>query len=232
MSKYYPFTLAIVIVIIDQALKIWVKLNMTFNQHFNVLGDWFKVLFIENEGMAFGIQLGGADGKLALTLFRILAVLAFTVLLYRLQKQSSNKTVLLGVSILLAGTLGNVIDSIFYGVIFSDSTFFQKAVFLPDPPLKAYSTWFYGNVVDMFYFPLMDGNFPAWFPEKPLTKPLWCPEIIYNIFPWANDNWVFFRPVFNVADSAITIFMFLFIIKQKHFSFELERVFTKKNSTN
>ena len=231
MSKYFPFALAITIVIIDQTLKIWVKLNMTFNQHFNVFGDWFKLLFIENEGMAFGIQLGGADGKLALTLFRIIAVVAFTFILYRLTKQDTKKIVLLGMAILLAGTMGNVIDSIFYGVCFSDSTFFQKAVFLPDPPLKAYSTWFYGNVVDMFYFPIMEGSFPSWFPDKPLIKPVWCPEMAYNIFPWANDNWVFFRPVFNVADSAITIFMFLFIIKQKQFSNEMERVFTKKNST-
>lgn len=232
MNKYYPFVLAIAIVVVDQALKIWVKLNMTFNQHFNIIGDWFKILFIENEGMAFGIQLGGADGKLALTLFRIIAVIAFTYILIQLTRKSAKKIVLFGMAILLAGTMGNVIDSVFYGAIFSDSTFFQRAVFLPEAPLKPYSTWFYGNVVDMFYFPLMEGTFPSWLPEKPLIKPVWCPSLIYNIFPWANEHWLFFRPIFNVADSAITIFMFLFIIKQKQFSLELERVFTKKNSTS
>ncbi len=231
MKKYYPFALAIVIVIVDQALKVWVKLSMTFNQHFNVIGDWFKILFIENEGMAFGIQLGGADGKLALTVFRIVAVIAFTYILIQLTRNTAKKIVLFGMAILLAGTMGNVIDSVFYGALFSDSTFFQKAVFLPEPPLKPYATWFYGNVVDMFYFPLMEGTFPSWFPEKPIIKPVWCPETVYNIFPWANEHWLFFRPIFNVADSAITIFMFLFIIKQKQFSSELERVFTKKNST-
>ena len=231
MNKYYPFVLAIAIVVFDQALKVWVKLNMTFNQHFNIIGDWFKILFIENEGMAFGIQLGGADGKLALTLFRIIAVIAFTYILTQLTRKSEKKIVLFGMAILLAGTMGNVIDSVFYGAIFSDSTFFQKAVFLPEAPLKPYATWFYGNVVDMFYFPLMEGTFPSWLPEKPLIKPGWCPSIVYNIFPWANEHWLFFRPIFNVADSAITIFMFLFIIKQKQFSLELERVFTKKNST-
>ena len=128
MNKYYPVALAVVIVIVDQVLKIWVKLNMTFNQHFNVLGDWFKILFIENEGMAFGMQIGGADGKIYLTLFRIIAVVAFTYILYRLTKQGSKIIVLFGMAILLAGTLGNVLDSVFYGVFFSDSTYFQNAI--------------------------------------------------------------------------------------------------------
>mgnify|MGYP001162288497 CR=1 FL=1 len=233
MKRYYPFLIALVILIIDQGSKLWVKLNMTFNDHYNVFGEWFKIVFIENEGMAFGIQLWGGDfGKLFLSLFRIVAVVLMIIALNRLIKRKAESLVLVFFGLLLAGTLGNVLDSVFYGALFSSTSFFQKAVFMPEAPLQAYSTWLYGNVVDMLYFPLAEGHFPDWLPERPESKPVWCPQILFQLFPWANEQWLFFRPVFNIADAAISTFMIAFIVFYKLMSFAWELLFPNKKSAN
>jgi len=228
VRAYYPFLITFIILFIDQSSKLWIKLNMNFNDHFNVLGDWFKIMFIENEGMAFGLQIGGADGKLFLTIFRLLASAGMVAILYRLIKLCKDKIVLVSGSLLLAGTLGNVFDSVFYGVIFSSTSHFQKAVIFPTAPLESYSTWLYGNVVDMLYFPIAEGQFPSWFPERPLLKPWWCPVFIFNLLPWANETWLFFRPIFNIADTAISLFMFSFILFQKRFSEALSLIYVQK----
>jgi len=198
-----PLSIIIVVLILDQALKVWIKTNMYLGQEFQVIGDWFIIHFTENNGMAFGLELAGQWGKLFLTLFRILAVGLIIWVLHRLISIGANKGYISSISLILAGAIGNIIDSVFYGVIFNESTF-QKATLFPDG--GGYSGLFYGKVVDMFYFPLIHGHFPNWFPV------------------WGGEDFIFFRPVFNIADSAITIGIFLIILfYRKHFDMELKK---------
>ena len=176
---------------------------MYLGQEFQLIGNWFIIHFTENNGMAFGLELAGQWGKLFLTLFRILAVGLIIWILHRLISIGANKGYISSISLILAGALGNIIDSVFYGVIFNESTF-QKATLFPEG--GGYSGLFYGKVVDMFYFPMIHGHFPNWFPI------------------WSGEDFIFFRPVFNIADSAITIGIFLIILfYRKHFDMELTR---------
>ena len=176
---------------------------MYLGQEFQVIGNWFIIHFTENNGMAFGLELAGQWGKLFLTLFRILAVGLIIWILYRLINIGANKGYISSISLILAGAIGNIIDSVFYGVIFNESTF-QKATLFPEG--GGYAGLFYGKVVDMFYFPIIHGHFPNWFPI------------------WGGEDFIFFRPVFNIADSAITIGIFLIILfYRKHFDMELKR---------
>lgn len=192
-----PLILIFSVLLIDQLSKFWVKLNMTIGQDFKVLGDKFLIHFIENNGMAYGLEFGGEAGKLFLTLFRIIAVVGIGYGLYYMVKHEYNKGFILNVALILAGALGNIIDSSFYGMIFSESTFYTKATLFPEG--GGYSSLFHGKVVDMLYFPLIEGNFPTWFPI------------------WGGEHFLFFRPVFNIADSAISIGVFLILIFQKRY---------------
>ena len=185
----------LVILFADQGLKIWVKLNMLYNESIPIFGDWFSIHFVENPGMAFGIEWGGYWGKKALTIFRILAISGIGYYLYGLIKNNADKRLLLIIAMIFAGAVGNILDSVFYGVIFSESTPYKLAEFFPQ--LGGYSSVFHGNVVDMLYFPLIKGNFPEWFP-------------VYK-----NESFVFFRPIFNIADSAISVGVMLLIALQK-----------------
>jgi len=176
---------------------------MYLGQEFQVIGNWFIIHFTENNGMAFGLELAGQWGKLFLTLFRILAVGLIIWILHRLISIGANKGYISSISLILAGAIGNIIDSVFYGVVFNESTF-QKATLFPEG--GGYSGMFYGKVVDMFYFPMIHGHFPNWFPI------------------WGGEDFIFFRPVFNIADSAITIGIFLIILfYRKHFDMELKK---------
>lgn len=192
-----PVGLIFAVLLIDQLSKFWIKLNMTLGQEFRIMGDWFIIHFTENNGMAFGMEFGGEFGKLALSLFRILAVVLIGYGLHYMVKHKYNQGFILCVGLILAGALGNIIDSTFYGVIFSESSWYDKAVFLPES--GGYSSFFHGKVVDMLYFPIIQGNFPSWVPI------------------WGGEDFLFFRPVFNIADTAITLGVVLILIFQKKY---------------
>ena len=190
-----PVLLILIILLVDQISKFWVKLNMTIGQDFKVLGDKVLIHFIENPGMAYGMEFGGEYGKLFLSVFRIIAVMGIGYGLHYMVKNKYNRGFILNVALIFAGALGNIIDSAFYGLIFSESTPFSKAVLFPEA--GGYATFLHGKVVDMLYFPLLSGTFPTWFPI------------------WGGEDFLFFRPVFNIADSAISVGVFLILIFQK-----------------
>lgn len=191
-----PVLIVLLVLIIDQWSKIWIKTNMFLGEEFPVLGDWFIIHFTENNGMAFGLELAGEYGKLALTLFRIIVVTFIGVYLFKLPK-STPKGLLVTGALIFAGAVGNIIDSVFYGVIFNDSINQIASIF---PDSGGYATLLHGKVVDMLYFPLIEGYFPDWLPI------------------WGGEYFLFFRPVFNVADSAITIgILSLLIFQRKYF---------------
>ena len=198
MKRSYLIILTIFIVLlIDQVFKVWVKTNMYLGQEFSVLGDWFLIHFTENEGMAFGLTLGWGYGKLALSIFRIIAVILIGWYLYYLSRTRSHGGLVFSVSLIFVGALGNIIDSALYGLLFSQSAFHSVATFLPDG--GGYGGFLHGKVVDMFYFPILYGTYPEWLPWK------------------GGDTFIFFRPVFNIADSAITTGVIILIAFQRKF---------------
>lgn len=192
-----PVLLIVGVLLVDQLSKFWIKLNMTLGQEFKVFGDWFIIHFTENNGMAFGMEFGGEFGKLALSLFRIVAVIAIGYGIHYMIKNRYSQGFILCVGLILAGALGNIIDSVFYGVIFSESTWYDTAVLFPEE--GGYSGLLHGKVVDMLYFPIISGHFPDWVPF------------------WGGEDFLFFRPVFNVADSAITVGVLLILLFQKRY---------------
>jgi signal peptidase II len=197
----YPFLLIALILIVDQISKIWIKTTMMLGESFSVAGDWFYISFVENNGMAFGFEFAGIYGKLFLSVFRIVAVCFLFYYLYKLAKKKTvHKAVIYSLALIFAGALGNIIDSAFYGIIFNDS-FGQVAQMFP--PDGGYAPFLQGKVVDMFYFPLIESNFPSWFPI------------------WGGEDFIFFSPVFNVADASISIGIGILLIFQKQFFDEL-----------
>ncbi len=191
-----PVVIVLLVLFIDQSLKIWVKTHMMLGEEFNVIGNWFIIHFIENNGMAFGMELAGKFGKVILSVFRIVAVIGIGYYLYQLTKKKAPTGLIISISLVLAGAIGNIIDSALYGMIFNDSYPQVASLF---PVEGGYATFLHGKVVDMFYFPLLEGNFPRWLPF------------------WGGDRYVFFRPVFNVADSAITVGIALILLFQRKY---------------
>lgn len=192
------FLVIFIVLLIDQILKVWVKMHMTIGQEIPVFGNWFKLLFVENNGMAFG-WLDGGSMKLVLSIFRILAVIALFIVLIRLSRKNTKFGVLFGISLITAGAIGNIIDSVFYGQIFSESTFTQLASLFPDG--GGYAGWLHGKVVDMLYFPIID---------VARDNASWLPDFFFG----PDDHLIFFRPIFNFADSAITVGVFYMLIFQ------------------
>jgi len=193
------------VLILDQALKIYVKTSIPYLGGFEILGqDWARIHFIENEGMAFGLSFGGKTGKLILSLFRIVMVSFLGYLLYSLVKSKESIGLLVSFSLIIAGAIGNIIDSAFYGLIFSESSF-HGGIATMFPEEGGYAGFLHGRVVDMFYFPMIDTTYPDWFPARPDGKPGWLPNIIFDNIPWAQERFRFFKPVFNIADAAISV---------------------------
>ena len=187
--------LILIILVLDQVSKILIKTNLMLGQEINVIGNWFILHFTENEGMAFGWNIPGSFGKLILTLFRIVAVIGIGFYLRYIIRQNAHMGLVLCISMILAGAIGNIIDSVFYGVIFDDSLY-NVAQLFPEEP---YGTLMHGKVVDMLYFPIINARYPSWFPI------------------WGGDQLIFFRPVFNLADSSISIGVIVILFFQKRF---------------
>lgn len=170
---------------------------MTLGQEIHMAGNWAILHFTENNGMAFGMQFAGDYGKLALSLFRIIAVIFLGWYIWYLSKRDTRFGVIACFSLIMAGAMGNIIDSAVYGLIFSESTFFDVARIFPVE--GGYSTFLHGKVVDMFYFPILQGTYPQWFPF------------------WKGQEYIFFRPVFNISDSAITTGVLSLIVFERKF---------------
>ncbi len=183
------------ILLADQTLKVVVKTQMTLYEQLPVLGQWGILHFVENNGMAFGLALPGSLGKILLTSFRIAAVIGIGIYLKYLIRTKAHKGLIITLSMVMAGALGNIIDSVFYGLIFSESTPLTTARLFP--PEGGYAPLLHGKVVDMFYFPILKGNYPDWFR--------------------GGSSYIFFRPVFNIADSSITVAVAIILFNQRRF---------------
>ena len=212
------------VVLFDQFVKFWIKLNMNLGEEINVTdklhawlfgpsdasgvwGEWFILHFTENPGMAFGIEFAGEYGKLLLSLFRILAVFGITWYMWTLVQKKANRGLIVSIALILAGALGNIIDSAFYGVIFSESLSYYGAPHAQlFPSGGGYDTLLYGRVVDMLYFPVIDTRFPEWLPI------------------WGGEKFLFFRPVFNIADSAITIGVAMIVLFQRRYFAQADKL--------
>ena len=196
-KQYWAILMILLVLVIDQVTKILVKTTMHIDEMIPVISDRVFVYFVENPGFAFGLNIGGTLGKIALTLFRLVASVFIGIYIHRLIKRDAPLDVIIGLSAILAGAAGNIIDSAFYGLIFNESTYGTVAEFMP--ATGGYAPFLQGNVVDMIYCPVLRGTFPNWFPL------------------WSGEPFTFFRPIFNIADSAITIGVFYLLIFQHKF---------------
>ena len=185
------------VVLTDQALKFYIKTHFKLGDSHNVLGNWFQLYFVENEGMAYGWKFGGQAGKMILTLFRLGAVIFGVWYLINITQKKYTKGFIICAALIFAGALGNLIDSMFYGIIFEDSYSGHIAVAFPK---HGYASFLHGKVVDMLYFPIIqDAHFPKWVPI------------------WGGDDFVFFRPIFNLADASISTGVITILVFQKRF---------------
>ncbi len=187
----------LLILIADQSLKIWIKTHYPFGHVMDLLGlPWAKLYFIENEGMAWGWKFGGEWGKMILTLFRLAAVLFGTWYLVKIIRQGYSKGFIICASLIYAGALGNLIDSMFYGLLFEESTYTHVAKMFPP---HGYAGFLHGRVVDMLYFPMVHSRFPSWLPV------------------FGGEEFEFFSPIFNIADASISVGVIALLLFQKRF---------------
>ncbi|MCC6371752.1 MAG: lipoprotein signal peptidase [Bacteroidia bacterium] len=208
MLKRYriPFITLFLVLLIDQCIKIYIKLNYPLGE-VGRLTDWCIIHFTENPGMAFGFEFGGEWGKLMLSVFRILACIGGAFYIRHIIKRQEHPGFIFSVSLILAGALGNILDSAFYGLIFDKGTMLHADFreYVPYDGVASftghgYAPSMYGCVVDMFYFPMFNGHFPEWFPV------------------WGGEEFQFFRPIFNFADASISVGVAIIILFQKKFS--------------
>lgn len=192
MSLVKAYLLIFIILLVDQVSKIYIKTNFALGEEVQVF-SWFKIYFIENEGMAWGTKIPGEFGKLFLTVFRIFAVGGIAWWLADSVKKQGSAILIVAVSLILAGAAGNIIDSIFYGVTFDSSVNHVATAFSENP----YGTWFHGKVVDMLYFPIWSGILPSWLPI------------------WGGTYFTFFNAIFNIADMAISTGVGLLLVFNK-----------------
>jgi signal peptidase II len=193
------FLIICLIVIADQALKIYVKTHFHAGESHAIMGDWFRLYFIENEGMAYGWKFGGEWGKLLLTLFRMAAVIFGVFYLRKIVQKKYHPGFIVCAALIFSGALGNLIDSMFYGLIFQDSSMFSYNVAKIFPP-HGYAGFLHGKVVDMLYFPIIrNTHFPTWIPF------------------WGGEDFEFFRPIFNISDAAISVGIITILVFQKRF---------------
>jgi len=195
-AKTKSILIVLLVLLFDQLLKFWIKSNMMLGDEFIIAKNWFIIHFVENNGMAFGLEFGNSIGKYFLSIFRIIAVGAIGWYISKLWKRDVPFGVIACFSLIMAGAIGNILDSAFYGLIFNES-YGQVATLFPAG--GGYSSFLQGRVVDMFYFPLISGNYPSWVP-----------------FVGGND-FIFFRPVFNLADSSITVGIISILIFYRKF---------------
>jgi signal peptidase II len=195
-----------VILIADQVLKFWIKTTFALGDEIHFCGNWFIIHFVENNGMAFGFEFAGIYGKIFLSVFRILAVIAIGWYLLRLARRGAPRGFIVSLSLIFAGAIGNIIDSVFYGLLF-DHSYGQVASFLPAG--GGYAGFLHGKVVDMLYFPIINSHYPDWIP-----------------FVGGNE-FIFFRPVFNIADSSITVGIFSILLFYRDF---FNRISIEKDS--
>lgn len=193
--------IVIAILLIDQILKIWVKTNMHLHECITIT-DWFKICFIENKGMAFGMEIGS---KLVLSLFRIVAVSVIGYYIYLQVKQKARTGYIVCLAMVMAGAMGNIIDCMFYGLIFNASSEFYTSYFVPFG--EGYAPFLMGKVVDMFYFPLIVSSWPDWMPMV------------------GGEDFVFFSPIFNFADASISVGVVLLLLFYRK---ELSKLSLKK----
>ncbi len=198
-TKFKVILLVISVLALDQIFKILVKTHMSIGETIPVFGNWFKLHFVENKGMAFGVTFGGVWGKIALTLFRLVAVVALGYFINQMIKKGMPIGFILALGMVTAGAAGNIIDSAFYGLIFNESTYHNSMI--PGsgiaemfPKGGGYAPFLQGSVVDMLYFPIIDTTWPHWVPI------------------WGGQQFTFFRPIFNLADSAITCGVFWILL--------------------
>ena len=191
--------LIVLILVADQTLKFYIKTHYLLGEEHNVIGTWFRLHFVENEGMAWGLKFGGGIGNILLTLFRLVAVIFGTFYLRSIIQKKYHIGFIVCAALIYSGAFGNLIDSMFYGLIFSGSNPVTIATLLPAG--GGYASFFHGQVVDMLYFPIIHTHYPDWFPVK----------------SWRGEEFEFFSPVFNLADSSISIGVIALLIWQKKF---------------
>lgn len=206
MKKYTVIFIILLVLVADQALKIYIKTSFPLNSSRPMAGDWFHLYFVENPGMAYGMKFGGSWGKMILTVFRFVAVIFGTWYLGNIIRKGYHKGFIICASLIYAGALGNLIDSCFYGMIFDKGMVYNSMIGdyvgytgLATFSGQGYASFLHGNVVDMFYFPLIRGHFPSWVPG------------------WGGEEFEFFRPIFNIADAAITTGVLTILVFQQRF---------------